>query len=458
MTEDFVKGKKALVVGMARSGAALAQILARRGAIVTAYDAKDGSKMEPIRQMLGNSVTWALGVDAMPLVEQTDLIFVSPGVPLTIPPLVRAAQLGIPIIGEVEYASRLSAAPLAAITGTNGKTTTTALLGHIMEYTAKKTFVVGNIGIPFISVAEQTRAQDVVVAEVSSFQLETAETFHPRAAAILNISEDHLNRHGTMQVYIACKARIFQQMRGDDCLVLNADEPMTSALAEQAKCHVAYFSRLRTVEDGACVQDNRLTLMHHGVACPLVSVQELRIPGVHNLENALAAAALADAMGADVEAICQGLRTFAGVEHRIEPAGQVRGVRFINDSKGTNCDATLRAIHAMDRPTILLLGGYDKGSDYLPVFHDMPDTIRAVVALGQTRQRVVDNAKACGYTQIQTADSFEEAVRMAFEMAKPGENILLSPASASFDMFDDYEQRGRVFKALAAQLGAEHGE
>ena len=444
---------------MARSGAALAQILVRRGAIVTAYDAKSGSQMDPIRQMLGDSVTWALGVDAMPLVEQADLVFVSPGVPLTIAPLVRAAQRGIPIIGEVEYASRISQAPLAAITGTNGKTTTTALLGHIMQYTGKKDICRWQYWHSLYQrCGNRQRCRMFVVAEVSSFQLETAETFHPKAAAILNISEDHLNRHGTMQVYIDCKARIFQKMRADDCLVLNADEPMTCALAARAACRVAYFSRLHAVRDGACVQDGRLTLMHDGVGCPLVSVCELRIPGAHNLENALAAAALADAMGADVDAICQGLRTFNGVEHRIEPAGQVRGVRFINDSKGTNCDATLRAVHAMDRPTILLLGGYDKGSDYLPVFRDMPDMIRAVVALGQTRQRVVDNAAACGYTQIQTADSFEEAVRMAFAMAKPGENVLLSPASASFDMFDDYEQRGRVFKSLAAQLRTEYGE
>ena len=450
-----VKGKKALVIGMARSGAALAKVLVEQGAAVTAYDAKSGEKMEPIRQMLGDTVTWALGGDAMALVEKTDLVFISPGVPIGIAPLERARELGIPVIGEVEYASRVSRAPLAAITGTNGKTTTTALLGHIMELTKRKTFVVGNIGIPFISIAQETTPDDVVVAEISSFQMETADEFHPRAAAVLNISEDHLNRHGTMQVYIDCKARIFERMRGDDCVVLNADEPMTRALAERVKCRLAFFSRKERVENGACVVDGKIALMHGGVPCELIEAKELRIPGGHNLENALAAAVLADAMGAQKEAICEGLRTFPGVEHRIEPAGQARGVTFINDSKGTNCDATLRATHAMDRPTILLLGGYDKGSDYKPVFEDMPETIRAVVALGATKQRVVDNAKECGYAPVVTADSFEEAVRTAFEMAKPGENVLLSPASASFDMFDDYEQRGRVFKALAKQIAEE---
>ena len=454
---DYAKGKKALVIGMARSGAALASVLVENGAIVTAYDAKTGEAMEPIRQLLGDTVTWALGGDAVQLVEENDLIFISPGVPIHIAPLVRARELGKPVIGEVEYASVVNHAPMAAITGTNGKTTTTALLGEIMENTGKQTYVVGNIGIPFISIAKKTTGDDVVVAEISSFQMETADTFRPRAAAVLNISEDHLNRHGTMEVYIDCKARIFHEMRGDDCVVLNRDEPMTYALRDRVQCRVAYFSRQQEVDNGACVRDGRIVLMHDGEAVDLIDAKDLKIPGGHNLENAPAAAALADAMGASVEAIRLGLLNFGGVEHRIEPASVARGVRFINDSKGTNCDATLRAMHAMDRGTILLLGGYDKGSDYLPVFEDMPETIRGVVALGDTRMRVVDNAKTCGYEHVHLCDgTFEEAVRMAFELAQEGENVLLSPASASFDMFSDYEQRGRVFKEIAAKIAEEN--
>ena len=449
-----VNGKKVMIIGMAKSGIALAKVLIHQGAKVTAYDSKKAESMQGGILELGDSVEWQLGVDATELVERHDMIMISPGVPIDIAPLNHARELGIPIIGEVEYASTLNSAPIAAITGTNGKTTTTALLGEIMALTGKKTFVVGNIGIPFISVAENTEKDDVVVAEISSFQMETADTFHPRAAAVLNLSEDHLNRHKTMQNYIDCKARIFARMTGSDTLVLNMDDPLTYALKDRANCSVSYFSRKSIVPSGACVIDGRIKYVKDGKTVDVIGCGELQIPGDHNLENALAATALAYAMDANTEVIRKGLREFKGVAHRIETVGEVKGVRFINDSKGTNCDATLRAVHAMDRPTVLLLGGYDKGADFIPLFRDLPDTIREIVALGATRQRVMDNAISCGIPcPVHICDgSFEDAVKLAFSLCEPGYNLLLSPASASWDMFDNFEQRGDVFREIAFRL------
>nr|WP_122011851.1 UDP-N-acetylmuramoyl-L-alanine--D-glutamate ligase [Maliibacterium massiliense] len=449
-----LQGKKVLVCGMARSGVALARVLLEEGARVRAYDMRPKDQMQSAADALkGWDVDWQLGSDPMTLVSDVDAVFISPGVPIDSPFLERARAQGVPVIGEVELAYRLGHAPIAAVTGTNGKTTTTALLGEILAHTGKKTFVVGNIGTPFISVARDTRPEDCVVAEISSFQMESADTFHPRAAAILNITEDHLNRHGTMDVYIACKARIFECMQGDDVLVLNADDPILCKLAEQARCEVRWFSRKRPVDNGACLLDGNIVLAHGGKKRVLCSAADVYIPGPHNLENAMAASLLAEAMGAQDDVIVQGLRTFKGVEHRLEPAGEVQGVRFVNDSKGTNVDATIKAVEAMTGPTILLLGGYDKGSGFAELYRAFTPHIRAVVALGATRQRVYDDGRAAGFDAITLCDgSFEDAVRMAYHMAQPGDTVLLSPASASFDMFSDYEARGRAFKEIVRRL------
>jgi UDP-N-acetylmuramoylalanine--D-glutamate ligase len=448
-----LKDRKVMVAGMARSGVAMARYLLKKGCRVYAYDIRHKEDLgEAVRLLDGPGMVWVLGEDPMKVVPLVQTVFISPGIPIGAPFLQLARRMGIPVVGEVELAYRLLDAPMAAVTGTNGKTTTTALLGEMMRMSGRRTHVVGNIGTPIISVAETAGPEDVVVAEISSFQMESVERFHPKAAAILNITEDHLDRHGSMDVYIAAKARIFENMGGGDVLVLNPDNAAAAALAPRANCRVRYFSRMKETADGAFVRGGMLCLAAGGEVRPVIPAYDIAIPGAHNLENALAAAVMAQSMGADDASIARALRTFQGVEHRLEHAGEVRGVNFINDSKGTNCDASIKAVQAMERPTIILIGGYDKGSGFEPLFEAFTGHIAGVVALGDTKRRVIQDAAAAGFKNIAMADDFKDAVEKAFEMAKPGYNVLLSPASASFDMFTDYEQRGRVFKDIVRQM------
>ena len=449
-----VAGKSALVVGMAKSGVACARLLAEEGARVTINDVKPAAELAGVLDALKDlSFADALGKDPMTLLDGCDLVVLSPGVSIEAPFAAEAKRRGIEVIGEIELGFRYARAPIVAITGTNGKTTTTALTGELFKAQGVRTWVLGNIGIPIAAHARETKESDVIVAEVAGFQLESTQEFHAHSCAILNLTEDHLNRFGTMEHYGAAKARVLRNQTKDDFCVLNADDPLVAAMAKEAAGRVLWFSRRHEVENGAFVKNGRIVFRLDGVEQEVCGAGELRIPGAHNLENALAAVAVALPVGVTPEAAARALRTFPGVEHRIEFVREAKGVRYINDSKGTNPDSTVKAVEAIKRPTVLLLGGSNKNSDYCPVFRAFEGKVKAVVAYGFTRGQILRDAKKTGYQNIYVVDgSFEEAVEKARSLAEPGDDVLLSPACASYDMFDNFEQRGRVFKEIVSRF------
>ena len=449
---DF-KAKKVLVIGMARSGVAVAGLLARHGARVLVNDTKTAEALGDALKELDNCpVERRLGEDPMGIIPEMDALVISPGVPIHVPVVKYARAHGIPVLAEIEVAYQLSHGALVAITGTNGKTTTTTLTSQIFKNAGKKTYTVGNIGYPYSCVADESANSDVTVCEISSFQMETADTFRPNVSAVLNITEDHLNRHGDMETYIAMKRRIFENQRCDDVCVLNYDDPATRNMAKAVRCRVVWFSRRERV-DGAYAQDG---VIYYGLEQPraICRADELRIPGKHNLENALAAVAMAVNSGVADEIIARTLREFEGVEHRIEFVREVAGVRYINDSKGTNPDSTIKAIETMDRPTVIILGGSVKNSDYLPMAKLMVETpsIVSAVVIGQTQDEIAAALDAAGFKDYVRVNGFANGVAKARELAQRGGNVLLSPACASFDEFKDFEERGEVFKRLVAEM------
>lgn len=449
------EGKKVLVCGMARSGVSAAQCLYELGARVTISDSKAEEKLaEALQPLEGMDIRRCLGDQAQPAdLESYDLAVTSPGIPMQAPILRAVQAAGVPLIGELELGAQVSRAPLYAVTGTNGKTTTTTLIGEIFRNLGKTTYVVGNIGYPFTACALRCGEEDVAVAEVSSFQLETITTFHPHIAVMCNITEDHLNRHGTMEEYIRVKERIFENMGQGDYAVLNLDDPIVRGMAERIPCAPAFFSRRQEVETGAYLEGEEVVFSLNGHKKRVLRADEIRIPGEHNLENALAATALTMLAGVPAPVVRHTLKTFPGVEHRIEMVRTVEGVTYINDSKGTNVDASIRAVRAMKAPTVLLAGGYDKHTDFLPLAREiLASKIHTVVVLGDTAEQIERALRAVGFESILHAKTFEEAVLLARSCAREGENVLLSPACASFDMFQDYEERGRVFKEIVSRL------
>ena len=449
------EGKKVLVCGMARSGVSAAQCLYELGARVTISDSKAEEKLaEALQPLEGMDIRRCLGDQAQPAdLESYDLAVTSPGIPMQAPILRAVQAAGVPLIGELELGAQVSRAPLYAVTGTNGKTTTTTLIGEIFRNLGKTTYVVGNIGYPFTACALRCGEEDVAVAEVSSFQLETITTFHPHIAVMCNITEDHLNRHGTMEEYIRVKERIFENMGQGDYAVLNLDDPIVRGMAERIPCTPAFFSRRQEVETGAYLEGEEVVFSLNGHKKRVLRADEIRIPGEHNLENALAATALTMLAGVPAPVVRHTLKTFPGVEHRIETVRTVEGVTYINDSKGTNVDASIRAVRAMKAPTVLLAGGYDKHTDFLPLAREiLASKIHTVVVLGDTAEQIEQALRAVGFESILHAKTFEEAVLLARSCAREGENVLLSPACASFDMFQDYEERGRVFKEIVSRL------
>ena len=341
---------------------------------------------------------------------------------------------------------------LIGITGTNGKTTTTALLGKIMSDTEESVFVVGNIGNPYTSIALQTREDSVIVAEMSSFQLETIQTFRPRVSAILNITPDHLNRHHTMEAYIEAKENIAKNQTEKDTCVLNYEDDVTRAFGENVKSKVLYFSSQRILEEGIYLENGQIVLAMNGEKTPVCHVDELNILGTHNHENAMAAVGMAAAYGVPVDVIRRTLKEFQGVEHRIEYVAEKNGVVYYNDSKGTNPVAAIKGIQAMNRPTVLIGGGYDKDSAYDEWIDSFDGKVKKLVLLGATRDKIAETARAHGFEDIEMADTFEEAFAKCVENAKPGDAVLLSPACASWGMFKNYEERGDKFKELVNNL------
>ena len=448
-----LQNKKVLVFGTGISGIAAAQLLKRMGACPVLFDGNATLKKEDIYEKLGESGTELyLGELPEEVIAQLSLVVLSPGVPTDLPLVNTLRERGLRIWGEIELAYENSRGDVLAITGTNGKTTTTSLLGAIMEHVRDSVFIAGNIGTPYTQMVTQTADNSVTVAEISSFQLETIEAFRPKVSAILNITPDHLNRHHTMEEYIRVKELITANQTPEDTCVLNYEDEVLRKFGETLSCRVIFFSSLRTLEKGISLNGDMIEYRDGNTVISFCSTKELKLPGRHNYENVMAAAAMALAYGVSVEDICYVLKRFTAVEHRIEFVAEVDGVVYYNDSKGTNPDAAIKGIQAMDRPTLLIGGGYDKNSDYEEWIRAFDGKVRCLVLIGQTREKIRAAAERCGFTDTVLCDSFEEAFRFCAEHAQKGDAVLLSPACASWGMFQNYEVRGRVFKEMVHRL------
>ena len=451
----YWKNKRVLVLGMARSGVAVAQLLCKFGAVPVLNDRKSEDELgDALLPLKGLPCEWRLGIAPEQLLDSCDILLISPGIAIDSPIVCLAKERGIPVTGELEVASQLADGALYALTGTTGKTTTVSLLGEIWRAAGKLAYVAGNIGYPLSAAAMLSKPEDVLIAEVSSFQLETTETFHPRVAAVLNITEDHLNRHYTMENYANVKRHIFDAQTSADVAVLNADDDYCRAMAKGLAARVAWFSRTHEVDEGAFVNNGKVVVRWNGTERAVCCVDEIYIPGPHNLENALAAAMMSYAAGVPAPVIRQALRTFKGVEHRIEFVRELDGVKWYNDSKGTNVDSTIKAVQTMRAPTVLILGGSDKHVSFEALAREIivSGQIKHTVLCGATAPQIEEALRAAGYTAIEHASDYAETVEKCRKLAVEGGNVLLSPACASFDQFSDYEQRGRVFKQLVNAL------
>lgn len=456
--ERPLEGKTALVIGMERSGRAAAALLVKLGAKALLYDRKTKDLLPSTNEYMPdipeNMAEWHAGENVETLCEKADFAVYSPGIPLDAPDLEKVRKKGVQLYGEMEFASRHVPCPLYAVTGTNGKTTTVSLLADMLDAAGRLTFAAGNIGFPLSAAALGVKENDSIVLEVSSFQLESADTFHPRAAAVLNVTPDHLNRHGTMEKYVALKASTFKNMAENDLAVLNFEDAHCRRMAEDVRARVAWFSSKRRVENGACVRDGMVVLTEKGREREICRTDEIFIKGAHNLENALAAVLLADFAGVPAPVIRHSLRRFKGVEHRTERVRTLNGVTYINDSKGTNPESTQRAVEALDKPAVMILGGSDKHTpfDQLARVMKMSRLVRHAVVMGQTADTIARALEDAGFTEITKAENLTQAVAIATELCENNGVVLFSPACASFDMFKDYEERGRIFKKIVNNL------
>ena len=420
------------------------------------YDGNEKLTEEEVLAKLQNPSGASAVLGELPdsLLDQVELAVLSPGVPTDLEEVKRIRAKGIPVWGEVELAWQMGKGKVMAITGTNGKTTTTALTGQIMKDYFPDVYIVGNIGTPYTSCALKMTQDTVTVAEISSFQLETIQEFAPRVSAILNITEDHLNRHHTMEEYIRVKELITCNQGKEDVCVLNYEDPVLRQFGEEQKerIGITYFSSLRELPQGVFLRGSQIILRENGKETAVTDTGSLKILGRHNHENVMAAIAIARAAGVPVERIKKTVENFRAVPHRIEYVTEKNGVVYYNDSKGTNPDAAIKGIQAMDRPTLLIGGGYDKQSEYTEWINSFDGKVRCLVLIGQTREKIQEAAKACGFTDTILADSLEEAVKICAAKAKPGDAVLLSPACASWGQFDNYEQRGDKFKEYVNRL------
>ena len=453
-----VKGKYVLVFGAGKSGIGAAGLLLHEQAKVILYDGNAKQDPEEIRRKLnaGADVEIILGELSDEVLDRLELVVLSPGVPADLPVVLKMKEKEIPVWGEVELAYRVGKGEVLAITGTNGKTTTTSLLGEIMKAYREDVQVVGNIGTAYTSVALDTTEDTVTVAEISSFQLETIEKFHPKASAITNITEDHLNRHHTMEEYIRVNERITENQTMEDVCVLNYEDEVLRAFGEkliaEQKVQVLFFSSLRALQDGIYCQDGTIWLAENGEREPIVHTDELKILGQHNYENVMTAVGMAYCAGVPMDVIRKAVCAFQGVEHRIEYVCEKNGVVYYNDSKGTNPDAAIKGIQAMNRPTLLIGGGFDKQSTYESWIRAFDGKVKYLVLIGETREKIAETARREGFHEILMAENLEEAVKICADKAEPGDAVLLSPACASWDQFDSYEQRGDLFKEYVRAL------
>ena len=444
-----MKNKKVLVFGSGISGIGAGKLLEQVGASVVLYDGKETLDKEVLKAQLGDDTKAEiiLGELSEEVMETLDLVVMSPGVPTDLPVVLKMRDMGIPIWGEVELAYTYGKGDVLAITGTNGKTTTTALLGEIMKNYKESVFVVGNIGNPYTAAALEMREDSVAVAEMSSFQLETIHEFRPKVSAILNITPDHLNRHHTMEAYIKAKEDIAKNQTKEDTCVLNYEDEVTRKIGENVKANVLYFSSQRKLDRGIYLDDGNI-ILRQDEEILVCNVNELKLLGTHNYENVMAAVAMAAAYGTPMEVIRRTIKEFAGVEHRIEFVREKDCVAYYNDSKGTIPDAAIKGIQAMNRPTVLIGGGYDKDSEYEEWIQAFDGKVKLLVLVGATKEKIAEAAERVGFVSYVMADSFEEAVEKCIEAAEPGDAVLLSPACASWGMFKNYEERGDKFKEL----------
>ncbi len=442
--------KKILIAGAGISGIGAAQLLGKAGIPATIYDGNTELDKESVRARVGGNTElgFELGDAREELAEIYDLLILSPGISIHKPIAKMFYEKQKPVWGEIELAYHFSKGKIAAITGTNGKTTTTALVGKILEEHFKSVFVVGNIGIPFTSVADETKEESVIAAEISSFQLETTYDFKPAVSAVLNVTPDHLDRHGTMEIYGDTKLSISKKQTKEDVIVLNYDDPITREMANRASARPVMFSRLTELEEGIILKDKTFVIRENGQEIPVCTTDEIKLLGGHNHENILAAIGICYYMSVPVEAIRSGVMKFTAVEHRIEYVDTVDGVDYYNDSKGTNPDAAIKGIQAMVKPTVLLGGGYDKKSTYGEWIDSFDGKVKCLIVMGATAQAIADTAKEHGFEPVVFADTFEEAMDIARKTAQSGDAVLLSPACASWGMFKNYEVRGQRFKEI----------
>jgi UDP-N-acetylmuramoylalanine--D-glutamate ligase len=446
-----LNNKRVLVVGLGKSGVASALFLKARGARVTVSDSKPQEQFgDEIPTLLDHGIAVETGAHGERTFQGQDLIVVSPGVPVDAPPLVQARALGETVIGEIELAARFFPGPIIAITGSNGKTTTTTLAGEIVAAGGHPTVVGGNIGTPAISLVESATPETIAVLEVSSFQLETIQTFRPKIAVVLNVTPDHLDRHRTFAAYADAKARIFENQQADDFAVLNADDPTCEGFVGRTRAQVFLFSRAKEIKHGAYTRDGKILFRDSGGQREIMLVSEIPLKGAHNVENVLAAVCVGSLMGCAPEIISRTIRNFKAVEHRLEYVATIRGVEYYNDSKATNVDATIKAIESFPANIHLILGGKDKGSDYSVLNDLLRQRVKQVYTIGAAAAKIESQIQ--GTAKIVHAETLETAVKRAAIEARSGDVVLLAPACASFDQFKNYEQRGRVFKEVVKEL------
>lgn len=447
--------KTVLVAGTGISGMGAMELLVKTDAELILYDGNTELTVEGIQAKLPETdkkIEIIIGELTENVIKKIDIAVLSPGIPTDVPFVNQIRDAGVLIWGELELADQFAKGSVVAITGTNGKTTTTTLVGEILKNHFDDVFVVGNIGTAYAGVALDTTENSQVVAETSSFQLETIDEFHPIVSAILNLTPDHLNRHHTMEGYVEAKKNIMKNQTADDYVILNYDDPLTRAIGEKAVPQVIYFSSTQILENGYYFHDRKIYYAENGETEIICSANGLKILGLHNMENIMAAVAMARCINVPMDKIRETITSFMGVEHRIEYVTEKQGVSYYNDSKGTNPDAAIKAIQAMVRPTILIGGGYDKDSTYDEWIEAFDGKVRYLVLMGETANKIAECARRHGFHEIIMVESLEEAVKVSASKAENGDAVLLSPACASWDMFKSYEVRGRMFKEFVHQL------
>ena len=450
-----IQNRKVLVVGTGISGIGAAKLLKETGAHPILFDNNEKLDIEGFKKENKDiaDIMVILGNVPEELKGEIALLVISPGVPIDSPLVEEFKMAGIPIWGEIELAYRFGKGQIIAITGTNGKTTTTTLTGEIMKSYYSSVYVVGNIGKPYTETALETKEDSVIVAEISSFQLETIHNFAPKVSAILNITPDHLNRHHTMECYASVKESIASNQTKQDVCVLNYEDNYTRQFGDKCPASVVYFSSKRELSDGIYLKGEDICMSREGKSEKLLNIHELHLVGICNVENVMAAIGISLAMQVPMDIILDTLKNFRAVEHRIEFVDTKNGVDYYNDSKGTNPDAAIQGIRAMTKPTVLIGGGYDKKNEYDEWIEAFDGKVKAFVLIGQTKEKIAECARKHGVENIILAAAFEEAFNICVEWAEPGDAVLLSPACASWGMFPNYEVRGRMFKEFVKKIG-----